>query len=303
MKMISIIIPMYNESRYISRCLDSLKKQTYKDFELILIDDGSKDNTVEIAKLYEKEFDLKILKQKNSWPGKARNRWAKESKWNILIFVDADMYFDSQYLQHLIQPILDEKELGTAHWQELVWNPNNKLAVAWCINRIPHPEKRSSVYRAILRDIFLGSGWFDPSKGYFDDNLNKINNWKWALTVMDAICYHNNPESLGEIFKHSKRVWKSLLQSGEIKNYLKIYINWIVGLILIFWIWIIFLGKQIWIIVSILIGWIIVLMFIKAIQRTIKEKYISHIIYIPLMMITRWFGYIVGMIKYLALKK
>jgi glycosyltransferase involved in cell wall biosynthesis len=48
-KTASVIIPMYNESRYIARCLDSLKHQTYKDFELILIDDGSKDDTVKIA--------------------------------------------------------------------------------------------------------------------------------------------------------------------------------------------------------------------------------------------------------------
>jgi glycosyltransferase involved in cell wall biosynthesis len=47
---ISIIIPMYNESRYIKRCLDSLKNQTYNDFEIILIDDGSKDNTIDIAR-------------------------------------------------------------------------------------------------------------------------------------------------------------------------------------------------------------------------------------------------------------
>jgi len=65
---------MYNERRYIGRCLDSLKKQTYQNFELILIDDGSKDNTVEIAKQYHKNFDLIILQQKNSGPGKARNR-------------------------------------------------------------------------------------------------------------------------------------------------------------------------------------------------------------------------------------
>ncbi len=303
MTKVSIIIPMYNEQRYIARCLDSLKLQSYKDFELILIDDESKDDTVKIAEWYKKDFNLTILQQKNSGPGKARNRWATGAKWNILIFVDADMYFDEWYLQHLIQPILDGNEIGTAHWQELVWNPNNKLAVAWCINRIPHPEKRSGVYRAILKDVFLKSGGFDPSKWYFDDNLNKINNWKWALTVMKAICYHNNPENLQEIYKHSQRVGKSLLQSGEIKTYLKAYKKRIIGLIFIFWIWIIFLDKQIWMIVSIMIGSIIVLMFIKVIQRTIEEKYSSHIIYIPLMMMTRWFGYVVWMIKYLIVKK
>jgi glycosyltransferase involved in cell wall biosynthesis len=58
---VSIIIPMRNESRYIARCLDSLNNQTYKDFEIILIDDGSTDNTIEIASKY----DAKILKQQH----------------------------------------------------------------------------------------------------------------------------------------------------------------------------------------------------------------------------------------------
>jgi hypothetical protein len=53
------------------------------------------------------------------------------------------MFFDKDYLKYLIQPILVGKEIGTAHGQELVGNSKNKLAIAWCINRIPHPEKRS----------------------------------------------------------------------------------------------------------------------------------------------------------------
>lgn len=57
----SVIIPMYNEERYISRCLESLKKQTFKNFETILIDDGSTDKTVEIASKY----DVTILKQEH----------------------------------------------------------------------------------------------------------------------------------------------------------------------------------------------------------------------------------------------
>lgn len=300
---ISIIIPMYNEQRYIARCLDSLKQQTFKDFELILIDDGSKDNTVDIAKKYDTDFDLTILQQKNSGPGKARNRWAKEAKGDILIFVDADMFFDKNYLKHLIQPILDGKEIGTAHGKELVGNPENKLAIARCINRIPHPERRSGVYRAIKRDIFLESGWFDPSKGYFDDNLSKINHGKWSLTVLDAICYHNNPESLKEIYKHSQRVGRSLIQSWEIRNYLKKYKIWLMLLAGILLLWIIFFSQQFWKIILIVFIGTLVLISYKAIQRTIKEKHISHLIYIPLMMIGRWSGYLVGMIKYLFLKK
>lgn len=65
MTKVSIIIPMYNEERYIGRCLDSLLTQTEKDFEIILIDDGSTDESIHIAKKYENKCMLTILEQQH----------------------------------------------------------------------------------------------------------------------------------------------------------------------------------------------------------------------------------------------
>ena len=71
---ISVIIPMYNEERYIGRCLDSLAEQTDKDFEIILIDDGSSDKSIAIASTYKQILQLTILQQEHGGPGRARNR-------------------------------------------------------------------------------------------------------------------------------------------------------------------------------------------------------------------------------------
>ena len=65
---------MYNESRYIGRCLDSLMAQTMQDFEVILIDDGSTDRSVAIANEYTSKLGLRVLEQQHGGPGKARNR-------------------------------------------------------------------------------------------------------------------------------------------------------------------------------------------------------------------------------------
>lgn len=306
MTKISIVIPMYNEERYIARCLDSLNNQTYSDFEVILIDDGSTDNTVEIARTFENKLELTILQQKNSWPGKARNRWAKEAKWDIIVLVDADMYFDEKFIKNLVDPILKWEEIGTSHWVELVGNPENIWAKTWCINRIPNPQKRSGVYRAILRDVFLESGWFDSSRWYFDDNLAHINNGKWALTVMDAICYHNNPSTLKEAFKHSNWVWKSFLQSNEIFKYMKSYKRITIPFFVLVW-FAIFFCIHYSIRFDYFVYWLVVLMIfffeIQAIKRINKEKYWRYLRSLPILYITRWLWYIYGMIRYLFIRR
>jgi glycosyltransferase involved in cell wall biosynthesis len=66
MPSVSIIIPMYNEERYIARCLESLTHQSFQNFEIILIDDGSTDKTVKIAETFKSSFLLTILHQKHA---------------------------------------------------------------------------------------------------------------------------------------------------------------------------------------------------------------------------------------------
>src|SRR5258708_40324123 len=98
---VSVIIPVYNEEEVIGECLSSLKKQSAKDFEIIVVDDGSYDSTLEILQA----FDVRIFKQNHHGPGVARNLGAKHAKGKILVFVDADMTFDRDFVKNLSKPI------------------------------------------------------------------------------------------------------------------------------------------------------------------------------------------------------
>lgn len=296
----SVIIPMYNESKYIARCLESLIDQSMKDFEVILIDDWSTDNTKDIASLFHNRLSLTILQQQHGGPGKARNRWAQQAQSDIIIFVDADMCFDSHYIEELLKPILTWEEVWTSHGIEKVGNPENIWARSWSINRIPNPQPRSPIYRAILRNIFLEVGWFDSTKGYFDDNLSTLNQGKWAKTIMTAICFHNNPTTLAEAYKHSIWVWKSLFLWSEWKTYFARY-KWRLTVFFI-----LFLGG-----IS-LRGWsiflygfiaLILLLEYAAWKRIIKEHDIEYIRSIPILMITRGIGYIIWIVTSLFSKK
>ena len=99
---ISVIIPIYNCEKYIKECLSSLIKQTFKNFEIICINDGSNDDTLKILKKFEaKDERIIIFNQNNSGPGIARNIGMKKSKGKYLIFLDSDDIFKKTMLEEL----------------------------------------------------------------------------------------------------------------------------------------------------------------------------------------------------------
>lgn len=312
MTKVSVVIPMYNEERYIWRCLESLKKQTFKDFEVILIDDCSKDNTIKIAESFNKDLQLKILKQQHWWPWKARNWWAKESEWDILIFVDADMYFDRNFIKNLIQPIVDWREIWSIPWTELVWNQNNSIAIAYSPVRCLLEEwSRHQVYRAIKKESFIKWWGFNTELWYADDNLSHINWWKWSYCVKNAICYHNNPESFVEIFKHEMWVGSSFSKFSVIKPYIDKYKTLLIitTILLIVAITLLILLKKVKIIPRAILILFLLFLIYKTFQRNkldvihlqnVNKKYL---LLVWPVLVVRWFWIICWFIKWLFKRK
>lgn len=100
MKKYSIIVPVYNASKTLSKCIDSILLQNVSHYELILVDDGSKDKSIDIARQYEKENkNIKVITQKNKGAGSARNIGVKIAKGDYLLFLDSDDYVDKDYLK------------------------------------------------------------------------------------------------------------------------------------------------------------------------------------------------------------
>ena len=93
-KKISVIIPVYNAEKYIRETLDSIIKQSYKNREIILIENGSKDRGPDIIQEYAAKYpEIHIIKGSGKGPGAARNRGMRLAKGDYIIFADADDYF------------------------------------------------------------------------------------------------------------------------------------------------------------------------------------------------------------------
>lgn len=96
----SIIVPVYNSSRYINKCIESVYNQKYKNWELILINDGSTDGSELILESWaRKDKRIKVICQENCGPGLARNRGIKCASGDVLVFVDSDDFVDIDYLE------------------------------------------------------------------------------------------------------------------------------------------------------------------------------------------------------------
>ena len=100
--MISIIIPVYNAEMFIRRCLDSILSQTYKNYEVLVVNDGSTDSTEEIVQQYISKYHfIKLINQKNKRAAAARNNGIRHAKGEYIAFIDADDFIHKSYLEIL----------------------------------------------------------------------------------------------------------------------------------------------------------------------------------------------------------
>lgn len=105
-KLVSVIIPVYNGSKYIRKCLDSVLNQSYNNIEIICIDDGSKDNSLQILNQYKKKHPIvKVYSQENSGQSAARNFAIRQSTGEFLTFIDIDDYVSKVYIENLMNGI------------------------------------------------------------------------------------------------------------------------------------------------------------------------------------------------------
>lgn len=110
--LVSIIIPVYNVEPYLVRCLDSVISQTYKNVEIIVVDDGSTDNSGKICDKYtKKDKRIKAIHKKNGGPGpsSARNRGIEEANGEYYTFIDSDDYVEKNFIATLVKTALADK--------------------------------------------------------------------------------------------------------------------------------------------------------------------------------------------------
>lgn len=113
--LISVIVPAYNVEKFIGKCIDSILRQSFKDFEVLLIDDGAKDSTPEICDACaKKDSRIKVYHKENGGLSDARNYGIDRMQGKYVMFIDSDDYVDSGYFEYLYGLITQEEDIQIA---------------------------------------------------------------------------------------------------------------------------------------------------------------------------------------------
>ena len=137
----SIIVPLYNKAPYVRKALESVMSQTYRDWECIVVDDGSTDNSLEVVKEFVGWIDnrwiddrLTIISQSNAGVAAARNRGVKESKGEYVCFLDADDWWEPNFIDEIDKLIIEYPEAGLYATNYVYYKPS-KTHVALNLQR------------------------------------------------------------------------------------------------------------------------------------------------------------------------
>lgn len=230
--MISVIVPIYNVSKYLEDCLQSILSQDYKDFEVLCVNDGSTDNSADIVREFEKlDRRFKLLQQPNSGVSIARNLGLEYAKGEYICFVDADDIIAPNFLRVLYESSKDGHFTVCSYSKdsELLGNPNSSIRrftskqfIDKIVNEaIEHPNLWAMMFRSdIIKkyNIQFYPGCVRNEDTEFYMKYLAHENYEVILTNYKGYFYRDNPNSAMHVTK--RNAFTSFEASERLENYL-----------------------------------------------------------------------------------
>lgn len=226
MPVISVIVPVYNASEYIEDCLQSICGQTYRDIEIICVNDGSKDNSLElIRRAASEDARIRVIDQKNSGVIAARNRAVSEACGEYILPVDGDDYIALDCLEKLLQVMKSEK-YGVVYGQTMLFGYKNGIF------ELPLVTKKGMVkYNSVVcTGMFRKSDW--EKYGGYDENMRDgWEDWEFWLNfvednqefcrIEDVCLYYRKKEGTrnNTISKPTRKKLKKYIRKKHAKLY------------------------------------------------------------------------------------
>lgn len=184
---ISIIIPVYNSEKFLNKCLDSIVNQTFKDFEVIIIDDGSTDSSIKIIeKFCSENNNFYFQRQSHSGQGTARNLGIQKARGDFLSFIDSDDFIHKNFLQTLYLTAKNNNADIVCCGTKLYY-PQYNLCLPFPSKKLkPGVYESKAAFRKIIEDIEINSFPWDKifKRSLFIDHKCKFKNMYFEDMVL-----------------------------------------------------------------------------------------------------------------------
>ena len=213
--MITIVLPVYNVEKYIRRCIDSILNQTFNNYELIIIDDGSTDNSGYICNQYKKlDNRIKIVHQDNKGLSNARNKGIELSNSKYITFIDSDDYIDNKYLEVLYSIMINNNaDIVICNHIKIKENENNNATIIDNYNE--EIITKEETYRRMNLGINIGMAvWSKLYKTDIFKNNKFLNNKLYE----DIFIINDIIESTNKIVVTNYNGYYYLLRNNSITN-------------------------------------------------------------------------------------
>ena len=227
---VSVIIPIYNTEKYLEKCLDSIRTQTYSDIEVIMVDDGSTDGSKNVANSYaERDNRFRLFSQENAGVSAARNHGLDVAEGEYILFVDSDDWLEPQMIEKLVYNMIaystdisacqyDRSACFTGETTE-VWNRDIALQYF-----LVHKQINGSLVNKLFKKELINCKRLDESIKYGEDalffwkNLLDIRSIAVSPDVLYHVKLHDDSASGGGSYKPIRRdcikVWNTISQDA-----------------------------------------------------------------------------------------
>lgn len=235
--MVSVIIPCYNYGHLIAETIESLQQQTYPDIEIIVINDGSKDNTEEIVKsISQKDSRVQCYSFPNTGLGSSRNRGLEIAKGNYIQFLDADDLLEKRKFEWQVKffeenPGVDIVYGSVRYFTEEPYNPADRKLTYWGPDKEWMPKLTGNGH-SFMPQVFKGNFSHLSSPlfkraivekvGLFDNEISAVADYHFLLRCVMAdafFLYHDTPETYSLVRWHPDNMSKdpSYMRKEEIR--------------------------------------------------------------------------------------
>lgn len=211
--LVSVVIPNYNYGRFLSKTIESVLAQTYPNIEIIVVDDGSTDDSIKIIESFGDQ--VKLIKQQNQGVGMARNTGTENSKGDVLTFLDADDYWHQDKIKKQIEKLQSDSEIGLVHCGFWHVDIDDKLLdqriegeEGWVADKLMKLEPvLTSTTLLVWRDVFMEVGGYDTNR-----NLHPAEDWEFSYRVARKYKFGFVAEPLVYYRQHGKGGHTNLLR-------------------------------------------------------------------------------------------